>query len=90
MADAPRLRIARCDADAPTDAADAPLVIDARRLAALLCIGLRTLRTWDAAGKLPSPVRISGCVRWRLDEIRAWLAANAPDRETWAVIRARK
>lgn len=68
-----------------------PLVVDARRLAKLLCCGLRTVRTLDAGGKLPAPIRIGGRVVWRLDEIRAWLAAGAPDRETWAAIRdARK
>jgi predicted DNA-binding transcriptional regulator AlpA len=45
----------------------------------------------DAAGRLPAPVRIGGSVRWRLDEIRAWLDAGAPDRATWARVRdARK
>ena len=65
-----------------------PLVADARRLAKLLCAGVRTVRTWDAAGKLPAPVRIGGRVVWRVDEIRAWLDAGAPDRETWAARRA--
>lgn len=65
-----------------------PLVVDARRLARLLCCGIRTVRTWDAAGRLPAPLRIGGRVVWRTNEIREWLAADAPDRETWAAIRA--
>lgn len=64
-----------------------PLVVDARRLAKLLSAGVRTVRTWDTSGKLPKPIRIGGRVVWRVDEIRAWLAAGAPDRETWAAIR---
>lgn len=68
-----------------------PLAVDARRLAVLLCAGIRTVRTWDAAGKLPVPLRISGKVLWNLEEIRAWLNAGAPDRKTWAAMRdARK
>jgi predicted DNA-binding transcriptional regulator AlpA len=68
-----------------------PLVVDARRLAKLLCAGIRTVRTWDAAGKLPAPIRIGGRVVWRVAEIRAWLGAGAPDRETWAaIVAARK
>jgi predicted DNA-binding transcriptional regulator AlpA len=67
-----------------------PLVVDARRLARLLCAGIRTVRTWDAAGKLPAPCRIGGRVLWRVAEIRAWLTAGAPDRETWAAIVAAK
>jgi predicted DNA-binding transcriptional regulator AlpA len=76
-------------ADAPADpAAPAPLVADARDLAAHLRCGVRTVRTWDAAGKLPAPVRIGGRVVWRVSEIRAWLDAGAPDRETWEARRA--
>ena len=74
----------------PAAPADSPLVVDARRLAKLLGSGLRTVRTWDAAGKLPVPIRIGGRVVWALDGpwgIRAWLAAGAPDRETWESIR---
>ena len=63
-------------------------MVDARRLARLLCAGIRTVRTWDAAGKLPAPLRIGGRVVWRLDEIRDWLTAGAPDREMWMAIRA--
>jgi len=88
MADVLPLRILRTVADPPAEAAALPLVVDARRLAALLCAGIRTVRTWDAAGKLPAPVRIGGRVVWRVEEIRAWLTADAPDRETWAVLRA--
>ncbi|HEX4610151.1 MAG TPA: helix-turn-helix domain-containing protein [Urbifossiella sp.] len=64
------------------------LVVDAKALAALLGVGVRTVRTWDAGGKLPKPVRLGGRVVWRLDEVRAWLDADAPDRATWATMRA--
>lgn len=65
-----------------------PLVVDARRLARLLCCGLRTVRTWDAAGKLPAPIRIGGRVVWRVDEIRSWLAVGAPRRDEWETRKA--
>ena len=70
----------------PTE--EPPLVVDARRLAKFLCAGLRTVRAWDAAGKLPSPIRLGGKVVWRLDEIRDWLAAGAPRRAEWQARRA--
>jgi predicted DNA-binding transcriptional regulator AlpA len=58
-------------------------------LAALLRLGLRTIRSMDRAGKLPEPIRLSsGCVRWRYGEILDWLRAGAPCRQTWARIRA--
>ena len=65
-----------------------PLVVDARRLAKFLCAGLRTVRTWDAAGKLPAPIHIGGKVVWRTAEIREWLAAGAPGRAEWQARRA--
>lgn len=65
-----------------------PLAVDARGLTQLLPFGLRTIRTMDSAGKLPMPLRVGGRVLWRVAEIRAWLAAGAPDRETWAALRA--
>jgi predicted DNA-binding transcriptional regulator AlpA len=86
MADVLPLRVPV--ADPPADPAGPPLVVDARHLAAMLCAGIRTVRTWDAAGKLPAPVRIGGRVVWRVSEIRAWLDAGAPDRETWEARRA--
>lgn len=77
-------------ADPPADpAGPPPILVDARRAAALLGVGLRTLRTMDAAGKLPAAVRLSpGCVRWRLAELRDWTEAGCPDRETWEARRA--
>jgi len=74
--------------DLPPKPTDTPLTVDAKRLAAMLDIGLRTVRTHDAAGKLPKPVKVGGRVLWILDEIREWLAAGAPDRATWERIRA--
>lgn len=63
--------------------AGAPLLVDARRLALLLCAGLRTLRSWDAGGKVPRPLRLGGRTLWLVSEINDWLAAGAPDRATW-------
>ena len=60
-----------------------PLVVDAKLLARLLTCGIRTVRTLDASGKLPKAMRIGGRVVWLVSEIREWLAAGAPDRDTW-------
>jgi len=78
----------RIPSDPLADADDSPLVVDAARLAKLLCLGVRTIRTHDAAGKLPQPIRIGGSVRWHLEEIKRWLGAGCPDRETWEARRA--
>ena len=65
-----------------------PLVVDAKQLAQLLTCGVRTVRTLDASGKLPKPIRIGGSVVWLLNEICEWLEAGAPDRETWEARKA--
>jgi predicted DNA-binding transcriptional regulator AlpA len=71
-----------------TGAGQAPILVDAHHAAALLGIGLRTLRAMDASGRLPAPVRLSrGCVRWRLSELREWIDAGAPNRAEWAARR---
>ena len=88
MADTLPLRIPVTDPTARKRRRPLPLVVDARRLARLLCAGIRTVRTWDAAGKLPAPIRIGGRVVWRVAEIRAWLAAGAPNRDVWEVRKA--
>jgi prophage regulatory protein len=75
-------------ADPPADAADLPLVVDARRLAEMLGAGIRTIRSWDASGVLPRPVRVGGRVVWRVSEIRDWLDAGAPCRQMWEARRA--
>ena len=67
----------------------APLLIDARALAQLLRVSLRTVWSWNALGRLPPPLHLSkGTVRWRLDEVRQWLDAGAPCREEWAARRS--
>lgn len=65
-----------------TGAESLPLLLSARDLAALLRLSLRTIRAMDAAGKLPAPLRIGGSVRWRTDDIRAWLDAGCPPRDS--------
>jgi predicted DNA-binding transcriptional regulator AlpA len=66
-----------------------PLVADARLLARLLGLGVRTIRSMDYSGKLPRAIKLGGTTRtvWILSEIRRWVAAGAPDRKTWESIK---
>lgn len=66
------------------------LLIDATGLAGLLGFSLRTVRRLDCSGKLPRPVRIGGAVRWRVEEVAAWLEADCPDRGQWETLRIRR
>jgi predicted DNA-binding transcriptional regulator AlpA len=61
----------------------APLLGDAVTVGALLGLSSRSVRRLDSSGRLPRPVRCGGSVRWRLDELRLWVAAGCPDRSTW-------
>lgn len=73
-----------------TMALNGAIAIDAIALAELLGLSVRTIRRLDASGKLPQPVKIGGAVRWRREEINAWLAADCPDRQQWESMRAQE
>jgi predicted DNA-binding transcriptional regulator AlpA len=51
-----------------------PLLITAADLARLLQVSTRTLWRLLSKGELPEPVRFAGTVRWRLQEIKNWIA----------------
>ena len=60
-----------------------PLAIQAREVGRMLGVSLRQVWRLNSAGKLPKPVRLGGSVRWRRDEIIAFVEAGCPDRQTW-------
>lgn len=64
-----------------------PLLISAAQLGALLGVNRSTIWTWNASGRIPLPVKIGGCTRWRADEVRAWVEADCPPRARWMHIR---
>ena len=64
-----------------------PLAISAAELATLLHVSLRHIRRMDSMGRLPKPIRLGYSVRWRVDELHAWLSVGAPDRKTWAAMK---
>jgi prophage regulatory protein len=63
------------------------LLLTAAQAAAMLGATARTWRTWHAAGRIPLPIRIGRKTYWRPNDLRAWVAAGCPDRETWAIMR---
>lgn len=58
-----------------------PLLIAAAQVAKMLQISTRTLWRLNSAGRLPAPVRLGGTVRWRLEEIKIWIARGCPKAE---------
>jgi len=64
------------------------LALTAKDAAALLGISRAQLWKLHSSGKIPMPVRLgTKAPRWRVDELREWLAAGCPDRQTWQRIR---
>ncbi|HBI47067.1 MAG TPA: hypothetical protein DDY78_30070 [Planctomycetales bacterium] len=64
------------------------LALTAKDAAALLGISRAQLWKLHAAGKFPLPIYLgTKAPRWRADELRDWLAAGAPDRQTWQRMR---
>jgi predicted DNA-binding transcriptional regulator AlpA len=62
----------------------APVLLVTAKVAAEMCgKSLRTWRAWDAAGRIPRPVKIGRSTLWRVDELRAWVADACPRREVW-------
>ena len=59
------------------------LLLTAKSAAAMCGKSLRTWRTWDAAGRIPRPMRIGRSVLWRAEELRDWVAAGCPRRMEW-------
>ncbi len=53
-------------------------LINANQLADLLSISERTLYRLKSTGQLPKPISLGGSVRWRLTDIRVWIAAGCP------------
>lgn len=57
-----------------TDLCETPALITAAQLAEMLNVSVRTLWRLQSAHQVPEPVRLGAAVRWRLDEIRKWIA----------------
>jgi predicted DNA-binding transcriptional regulator AlpA len=59
---------------------DRPLLVDIDGLALLLTRSVPSLHRDDAAGRLPTAVRIGGSKRWRYADIVAWVDQGCPSR----------
>lgn len=73
----------------PATEPEAPerLLISADEVAQLLSLSTSALYQFLSAGRLPEPVRLGRCVRWNLEELRAWVNAGCPPRHRWEAVR---
>lgn len=55
---------------------DCEPMMDARKVASLLGISLRTLDTLVARGEAPAFIRIGQIRRWRMAEVTTWIEAR--------------
>lgn len=75
-----------------TETGPGPLLLNAKELARLLSTSAATIWRWDAAGKLPRPIRLSGgSTRWHRPTIELWLGecqrtGRLIDRAEWESI----
>jgi predicted DNA-binding transcriptional regulator AlpA len=67
-----------------TSAEDEAQLVGWEYLANLLGVSRSTIDRMAAAGKLPRAIMLSStCRKWRLAEIRGWVAAGCPSLEAW-------
>lgn len=62
-----------------------PLLITAEEVVELLHVGRSTWYRHVSSGHTPAPVRLGRSVRWRRDELLAWVAAGCPPRSKWSM-----
>lgn len=62
-------------------------LLTAKAVGEMLSLSKRQIFRLNSCGKIPAPIRIGGAVRWSEQEISNWLAADAPDRNTWQALK---
>jgi predicted DNA-binding transcriptional regulator AlpA len=82
----PEIRIPRDNFKQPEAVRLDRLLGDAKIVAYLINHSVRQIRRLDIAGKMPRPLRKGRKVLWKLAEIRDWVEAGMPDRQTWEAI----
>lgn len=60
-----------------------PLLLQAQEAANVARISRRQWDRMVSSGRAPAPVRLGRLVRWRADELRAWVTAGCPSRDQW-------
>lgn len=61
-------------------------LLTVREVATALKVSVRQVWKLNSSARLPAPVRLSRSVRWRQDELTAWINAGCPARDRWQAI----
>ena len=70
-------------AESASTAPNSPLAVRAAEAARLIGVKSRHFRALDSSARLPRGLRLGRAKIWRVDELRAWLAAGCPSRDEW-------
>ena len=62
-------------------------LLTAQAVGKMLSLSKRQIFRLHSCGKIPTPIRIGGSVRWAETTIAEWLAAGAPDRKTFEAMK---
>jgi excisionase family DNA binding protein len=71
------------EAPAPAVTELAPVLLNCEQAAALLNISRTSFWKLHSEGKVPMPVSFGRIVRWRREELIAWVRAGCPCRREW-------
>ncbi len=74
----------------PLDVLAIAALLDRPGVAALLKVSRSFVQKLHDTGRLPMPVRLGRAVRWRRDELLAWIDAGCPSRDSWEAQRGRE
>lgn len=55
-----------------------PVLLDVRQVAAILGCSPRHAYRLADAGRMPRPLKLGALVRWRRDELNAWISDGCP------------
>ncbi len=56
-----------------------PQLLTTDDVASALAVSASTIRKMARDGELPQPIRVGGRLRFRADDVRAWLLDGCPD-----------
>lgn len=62
----------------PQTNGQSPALLSAESVAQMLQVSVRTVWRLRSSGQLPHPVQVGGSIRWRADEVCAWIEAGCP------------
>ena len=62
---------------------DVGVLVNTRQAAKMLSLGERTIWRLSRSGIMPKPMKIGNAVRWKYEDLKAWIDAGCPRDERW-------